>query len=97
MNDANQADQADQTAPTVRIAMTTSPIDARRLKQAGVDYGAPAAVIARALVNFGLSRLDDPEIDTVLTKAATAERDRRSEAARAGGRSGGGSNKKQKE
>lgn len=85
----------DDTNPTVRIAMTVSPIDAKRLKQAGVDYEAPAAVIARALVNYGLDHLGDQTIDAVLVEAAAAERKRRSQAARLGGRKGGGSNKKE--
>ena len=87
----------DLTAPTVRIAMTVSPVDAKRLKMAGVDFGAPAAVVARTLVNYcldRLDRLDDPEIAAALTEAAKAERERRSKAAAVGGRLGGGSNKK---
>ena len=83
------------TDPTVRIAMTVAPIDHERLKHTAVDYKAPAAVIARALVNYGLDHLaDDPAIDAALTEAALAERNRRSAAARQGGRRGGGSNKK---
>ncbi|UAK37177.1 hypothetical protein K8O93_18705 [Gordonia bronchialis] len=94
MTTDNNDKNTDDNQATVRIAMTVSPIDARRLKQAGVDYGAPAAVVARALVNYGLDHLDSEAIDTVLTAAAAAEKQRRSEAARLGGRHGGGSNKK---
>ncbi|ACY19884.1 hypothetical protein Gbro_0554 [Gordonia bronchialis DSM 43247] len=84
----------DPTAPTVRTAMTVSPIDAKRLKQVGLDFGTPAAVAARTFVNYCLDRLDDPAISGALTEAAKAERERRSRAAAMGGRLGGGSNKK---
>lgn len=80
--------------PSVRIAMTASPADSLRLKQAALDVGAPAAVVARALVIHGLDHLADPAVAATLEAAAQAERRRRSEAARAGGRKGGGSNKK---
>lgn len=76
--------------------MSMGPAEARRLKQAGLDFGLPAAVAARALVSHGLDNLADPRVSQVLSDAAEAERRRRSRAASVGGQRGGGSNRKTK-
>lgn len=75
--------------------MSTCPVDQKALKHVATAYGAPASVISRALVNYGLANLSDSAIDAALSAAAEAERARRSAVARRGGQLGGGSNKGQ--
>lgn len=87
---------ADDDRPTLRFNVTISPLDHKALKQAALDVGTPAAVLARTLIQHGLAHIDDDaKLRASVEEAAAAERIRRREAARAGGRKGGGSNKKE--
>ncbi len=89
------SDQEKSTEPTVRIAMSVSPLDADRLKRAAADARTPAAVLSRTLVMWGLDNLAaNHDLADAVEEAAEAERQRRSAAGRRGGRIGGGTNKK---
>lgn len=94
MTDNDDAD----TRPTLRFNVTVSPLDRVRLKQAALDVGTPAAVLARTLINYGIDHLDDdPALRAVVDAAAAAEHQRRVDAASKGGKVGGGSNRKTSE
>ncbi len=85
---------SDDTRPTLRFNVTVSPLDRRRLRQAALDVGTPAAVLARTLINYGIDNMSDPKIRAVVEAAAEAEHNRRVDAASKGGKVGGGSNRK---
>ncbi|GAA4746415.1 hypothetical protein [Gordonia alkaliphila] len=91
---SDQEKSAEPTDPTVRIAMSVSPIDADRLKRAAADARTPAAVLSRTLVMWGLDNLTSNEdLADAVEEAAEAERQRRSAAGRRGGQIGGGTNR----
>ena len=92
------SNQDDPNRPTLRFNVTISPLDRTRLKQAALDVGTPAAVLARTLINYGIDNLHhDPALRAVVDAAAEAEHNRRVDAASKGGKVGGGSNRKTSE
>lgn len=72
----------------VRLAMSLSEADAKRLKLRAMEAGIPGAVLSRALVKFGLDRWDTPEVAAAVAQAAEAERTRRRAAGAVGGKRG---------
>lgn len=84
MEDTDKSDEG----KVVRMGWTVSEEDADRLRRAALDVGTPAAVLARALVLYGLDHMSDPPIAASVADAVEAEKVRRAAAASVGGKRG---------